>query len=129
MSLQRLMHERKMFLDKLAKRCNITQLAGKLTSQDISKLERKVAKKYSSVTGNNDSSLLKASNSWKIAENRKQFMDTIALHLNIQKPSDWGKITSSRIFELGGVTMLKNYYKGSLFACLQTLYPSMCLLY
>jgi hypothetical protein len=55
-------------------------------------------------------------------ENRKNFLDEIAKKLNIKTPSDWGSVTTHMFFELGGSTLLKYYYNGSLFACLQSVY-------
>lgn len=55
-------------------------------------------------------------------ENRKKFLDEIAVRLNIQSPSDWGKVTQQHIYDLGGSSLLSNYYNGSLFACLKSVY-------
>lgn len=54
-------------------------------------------------------------------ENRRNFLDEIVKKLDIKKPSDWGKVTVKRFFELGGSSLL-NYYNGSLFGCLQSVY-------
>lgn len=59
---------------------------------------------------------------WNSMENQKRFMDEIASKLCIKYPSDWGKVTGRRIHELGGNTLLRGYYNGSLFACLQSVY-------
>lgn len=54
-------------------------------------------------------------------ENRRRFLDEVAMKLNIKNPRDWGKVTTRRFFELGGISLLK-YYNRSLFACLQSVY-------
>lgn len=55
---------------------------------------------------------------WKSFENRKNFVEKLASRLQIKKPSDWGKISSRTIRDIGGSTLLTNYYNNSLFACL-----------
>lgn len=55
-------------------------------------------------------------------ENRKIFLDQLALKLNIKKPSDWGKIPVKKVQEHGGNALLLTYYKGSLFHCLKSVY-------
>lgn len=59
---------------------------------------------------------------WKLEENRKLFLDDIAKKLSIKKPSDWGKVTVQHFYDLGGSSLLNNYYNGSLHACLQSVY-------
>lgn len=58
-------------------------------------------------------------------ENHKNFLDEIAIELNIQQPSDWGKIAIKDIIERGGVTLLREHYKGSLYNCLRCVYRGM----
>lgn len=55
-------------------------------------------------------------------DNQRAFMNEIAVKLNIKNPSDWGKITVRHVYELGGVTLLSRYYKGSLYGCLKSIY-------
>lgn len=43
------------------------------------------------------------------------------MKLNIKNPKDWGKVTLHQLNELKGAGLL-NYYKGSLFTCLQSVY-------
>lgn len=50
-------------------------------------------------------------------------MDSLALKLDIKKPSDWGKVTTQLLYESGASSILSNYYNGSLFACLKSVYP------
>lgn len=59
---------------------------------------------------------------WKSMENRKKYMDELAVKLNISHPSDWGNVSIQRIYELGGGSFLKLYYNDSLLACLQSIY-------
>lgn len=63
-------------------------------------------------------------------ENRKESMDKIANMLHVKNPIDWGKVTIRKIYELGGGTLLRNYYGNSLFRCLQSVYtgfsPFLC---
>lgn len=58
---------------------------------------------------------------WKSMENRKKFLDEVALKLNINSPKDWGKVTQHLCNELGGSGLLR-YYNGSIFACVQSIY-------
>lgn len=59
---------------------------------------------------------------WKLISNQKKFMDQLAIKFNIQEPKDWGKITAQQLHENGATSILNNYYSGSLFGCLQTVY-------
>lgn len=59
---------------------------------------------------------------WKSLRNQKQFLDELARNLNIKRPSDWGKLTTRSFSECGGKSILSNYYDGSLFKCLQSVY-------
>lgn len=58
-------------------------------------------------------------------ENRKKFLDEVAKTLEIEHASDWGKVTTAQVYELGGGSLLSNYYNGSLFACLQSVYKGL----
>lgn len=55
-------------------------------------------------------------------DNRKQYLDDVAIKLSIKTSSDWGRVTTKQINELGGGTLLSGYYKGSLFSCLRSVY-------
>ncbi len=68
---------------------------------------------------------LRKSSKWKSMESRKNFLNEVAFKLSIKHPSDWGKITYQRFCDLGGRTLLNNYYNGSLFNCLQDVYKGM----
>lgn len=59
-------------------------------------------------------------------ENRKKFMDEVAVKLDIKKPGDWGKVTLPTVYKLGAYSLINNYYDGSLFHCLQSIYPGFC---
>lgn len=59
---------------------------------------------------------------WKSLSNCRQFLDEFAMKFNIERPSDWGKISTSKIHEAGGGALLVHYFDGSLFKCLQTTY-------
>lgn len=58
---------------------------------------------------------------WQSKENRRKFLNGIAVKLNIKQSSDWGKVITKQIYELGGAGLLK-YYNGSLFNCLQSVF-------
>lgn len=58
---------------------------------------------------------------WISVDNQKKFLEEIKVKLNVNHPSDWGKIQLRKIYALGGRTLLK-YYRGSLFTCLQSIY-------
>jgi hypothetical protein len=53
---------------------------------------------------------------------RRQFFDSIKNKLGIKNPEDWGKVRVSSISEFGGLSLIKNYYNGSLFECLRSVY-------
>lgn len=55
-------------------------------------------------------------------ENQKEFMDEVAKKLNIKNPSDWGKIRTQQIFNLGGQYLIIHYYGGSVYRCLKSVY-------
>lgn len=55
-------------------------------------------------------------------ENRRIFLNEVALKLNIKNPRDWGKVTANQIYELGGISLLHSRYHGSLFACLRSVF-------
>lgn len=58
---------------------------------------------------------------WNSVENRRKFLDKVKVKHNITEPNDWGKLTTRDIKKAGGISLLKKY-KGSLFACLQSVY-------
>lgn len=58
---------------------------------------------------------------WKSYGNCKRFLDEVAVKLHVKSPNDWGRIKIQQIIELGGASILRQY-KGSLFACLQSVY-------
>lgn len=49
-------------------------------------------------------------------------MDEAAKKLHIRKPSDWGKVTTFQMYDVGGCSLLTSYYNSSLYACLQSVY-------
>lgn len=61
---------------------------------------------------------------WNSFDNRRKFLDGIKLKLKIKNPSDWGEISVQEFINLGGGTLL-NRYKGSLFACLNSVYKGL----
>jgi hypothetical protein len=61
-------------------------------------------------------------------ENRQKFLNEIAIKLNLKEPSDWGKVSTRYITQSGGSTLLQNYYNGSLFQCLQSVYKGILIL-
>lgn len=52
-------------------------------------------------------------------------MDKLKIKFNIKKPSDWGSLSIQAIYQSGGAYLLNNYYKYSLFACLQSVYSGL----
>lgn len=58
---------------------------------------------------------------WKEKENCRKFLESAATELNVNSPSDWGKVPTRKVQKLGGTTLLKQY-KFSLFACLKDVY-------
>lgn len=60
---------------------------------------------------------------WKSIPNRRKFLDEMKMKFKIKKPNDWGKLRIHDIRRAGGGTLLNGYYEGSLFNCLQTIYP------
>lgn len=57
-------------------------------------------------------------------ENRKKFLDDLALKLNITSASEWGKVSHKQFCDMRGVGILK-YYNGSPFHCLQSVYKGL----
>lgn len=43
------------------------------------------------------------------------------INFSIEKPSDWGRVTTQDIKNAGGISLL-TYYKGSLLSCLRAVY-------
>lgn len=58
---------------------------------------------------------------WMSHPNRRNFFDKMIQNFKITVPSDWGKITTKQLEEAGGKTLLQ-YFDGSLFKCLQSVY-------
>lgn len=46
---------------------------------------------------------------WQSKQNQKIFFETLAKKLSIAQPSDWGRITVSKIREHGGGSVLSIY--------------------
>lgn len=140
------MENRKYFLDKVAKTLNIESPSdwGKVTNHTLRKLGGSGIQRYyngslfrclqSVYKGKEEVRLFTLGDIhwkeewfdipksyWGSIDNSKNFLDKVAKQLSIQAPSDWGKVTSWRLCELGGRSLL-NYYNGSLFACLQSVY-------
>lgn len=61
---------------------------------------------------------------WTVKENQKKFLDEIKMRFQIKSPSDWGKLKIKDIRNAGGNSILK-HYKGSLYRCVQFVYPGM----
>jgi hypothetical protein len=51
---------------------------------------------------------------WKDKRNQQQFLDQLAVKLNIRKPEDWYRVTSKRALEEEGGHFIRDYYSGSL---------------
>lgn len=58
---------------------------------------------------------------WNSIENRKKFLDEVAVKLQIQEPKEWGKVTLRQFEKLGGISLLR-FYRKSLFLCLKDIY-------
>lgn len=58
---------------------------------------------------------------WNSIKNRRNFLDELAIKLDIKKSNDWGKISHRHFNEFGGRSLL-SYFNGSLFCCLQSVY-------
>lgn len=54
--------------------------------------------------------------------NQRNFLEEVKKKLNIKEPSDWGKITIKDMRKVGGGSLLTGYYKGSILACLRSVY-------
>lgn len=48
-------------------------------------------------------------------------MNSLAQHLNIRNPKDWGKVHVKHVIEYGGSTLIAKH-NGSLFSTLQSVY-------
>lgn len=60
---------------------------------------------------------------WDVRDNQRKFFDSIGKTLGIIKPKDWGSISSLKVNELGGGTILKKYHGNSLIRALKYVYP------
>jgi len=58
---------------------------------------------------------------WLNKENHKNFLEELAVKLNIKKPEDWGSISKQSLHERGGSTLLRHY--GSLRKALKQIFP------
>ena len=59
---------------------------------------------------------------WKSAENRRDFLDTIAEQHNVQRDEDWSRVTFYHVRDAGGAGLLKRY-GNSLYELLRDTYP------
>lgn len=59
-------------------------------------------------------------------ENRRRFLDDFKMKFQVKNPMDWGHITVRQISAAGGAGLL-NYYSGSLFKSLQSVYAGILL--
>lgn len=59
---------------------------------------------------------------WDSLENQRRFMDDVAKRLQVEKLSDWRKVTTPQLEAQGGGSLLRRY-KGSFLALLQAVYP------
>jgi hypothetical protein len=60
---------------------------------------------------------------WEDKETRRKYFDMLATRLNITNPTDWYKIKSADLTEIGASTVINNYYKNSLPTAIEELYP------
>jgi hypothetical protein len=60
---------------------------------------------------------------WKQNKNQRSKLDEIAAKLGIELQEDWYSVTSRAVKASGGGTLIKNYYRGSLYAALKDIYP------
>lgn len=58
---------------------------------------------------------------WKEADNRREFLDSIARTLQIEEPKDWKNVKEETVRSLGGSRFLSRYK--NLFEALQDVYP------
>lgn len=60
---------------------------------------------------------------WFRTSNRKSFFESLAKDLNIKTQQDWAKLTNRKLAKMGALSILNEYYQGSLFKALQHLFP------
>lgn len=60
---------------------------------------------------------------WAKLENQRRFLDWCASELHIESGSDWKMVTLTQIYKLGGTSLIKNQYGGSLQRALVAVYP------
>lgn len=58
---------------------------------------------------------------WSTHDNQRTFLNSLARELNLNHPSDWGKLQTNDIFSRGGKSIF--YYYKTLYEALKTLYP------
>jgi hypothetical protein len=59
----------------------------------------------------------------KSISNQREIFDRLGNQLGIKEMTDWGYVTNADIRSLGGVSILKHYYHGSLSRALENVYP------
>eukprot|EP01114_Cavostelium_apophysatum_P021705 TRINITY_DN7645_c0_g1_i1.p1 TRINITY_DN7645_c0_g1~~TRINITY_DN7645_c0_g1_i1.p1 ORF type:complete len:739 (-),score=144.18 TRINITY_DN7645_c0_g1_i1:253-2469(-) len=59
---------------------------------------------------------------WDSIQNQRNFMEQIASKFNIETKSEWGRITSWQLLELGGAGLLKRY-DYSIYRALRNIFP------
>lgn len=60
---------------------------------------------------------------WQTMKNQKSFFDMVAQELGIIKQQDWYKLSAADISKRGGSSLMQHYYKNSLLAGLEQIYP------
>ena len=62
--------------------------------------------------------------SWGNMNIQRKFMEWLGTRLGIKKMDDWYELTTEKICDNGGKTLLEGYYHGSPSQLLQTIYPN-----
>lgn len=60
---------------------------------------------------------------WNNKEVQRLFLQKLAQDLRIKTPNEWGKVSTRQVLALGGSSLLKNIYQGSLFKALKSCFP------
>ena len=62
-------------------------------------------------------------NYWSNIENQRKYFSWLSNKLNIKSNEDWYNIKLEQLYSLFGSTLMKDYYYGSLFQALKSIYP------
>ena len=63
-------------------------------------------------------------NYWLNIENQRKYFNWLSNQLNIKSNEDWYNIKLEQINSFYGSSLIQNYYDGSLYSALKSIYPN-----